>query len=149
MLTRQTYWCSRHQFTAKEERRYDAHNNLIEIQHYSFDENNNKWDCWRTDKQTYNSKGKLATLETAHGENGLKKKAIYTWLDDTHSTSDVYACRSKTDSMGWVLEDKAEYTYNADGQILYEKYIWSYYLDKPSKSGVFQRIRSIRQSYLS
>ena len=137
MLSRQVYWCFKHQITAKEERSYDAHNNLLEIQHYSFDENRNEWYCWRTDKQTFDSKGKVATLETDHGENGLKKKAIYSWLDDTHSVADVYAYRSRTDSTGWFLEDKAEYTYNTEGQILYEKYIWNYYTGKPSNLEYF------------
>lgn len=137
MLSRQFYRCFKHQYTAKEERSYDAHNNLLAILYYSFDENRNEWYCWRTDKQTFDSKGKLATLETAHDDNGLKKKAVYSWQDDMHSVSDVYAYRAKTDSTGWFLEDKAEYTYNTEGQILYEKYIWNYYTGKPSNLEYF------------
>jgi len=87
--------------------------------------------------QTFDSKGKLATLETAHDDNDLKKKAVYSWLDDMHSVSDVYAYRAKTDSTGWFLEDRAEYTYTADGQIVHEKYIWNYYKDKPSNLEYF------------
>ena len=115
------------QYASKEERSYDARNNLLEIRYYSFDEMRNEWYCQRTDKQTYDSQGKPATLETAHGDNGLKKKAVYSWSDDTHAVADVYAYRSKTDSTGWFLEDKAEYTYTADGQVKYENYIWEYY----------------------
>lgn len=120
------------QYASKEERSYDTRNNLMEIRYYSFDEMRNEWYCWRTDKQTYDSQGKLATFETAHGDNGLKKKAVYSWSDDTHAVADIYAFRSNTDSTGWVLEDKVEYIYTVDGQVKYEKYIWSYYSGKSS-----------------
>ena len=122
------------QYNSKEERSYDARNNLLEIRHYSFDNIRNEWYIWRTDKQTYDSQGKLATLETTHGDNVLKQKAVYSWSDNTHATADVYVFRSKTDSTGWFLEDRAEYTYTADGQVEYEKYIWSYYSGSSSNN---------------
>lgn len=136
MLCRLSYNVKIQQYTAKEERTYDSHNNLLEIRRYSYDDNRNEWYCWRTDKQTYDSNGKLATYETAHSGGNDAKKAIYSWLDDTHADADIYAYHYMGDTTEWMLVDKAEYTYTANGDIEYEQYIFSYYTiesasDKP------------------
>lgn len=136
MLCRLTYNVKIQQYTEKEERTYDARNNPLEKRYYSFDAILNEWDCWRTDKQTYDSKGKLATYETAHSGGNDAKKAIYSWSDDTHADADIYAYHYMGDTTEWKLVDKAEYTYTSHGDVAYEKYIFSYYTiesasDKP------------------
>ena len=122
------------QYTEKEERNYDSRNNLLEILIYLYNDNQKEWYCWRTDRKTYDSNGKLTTHETAHGDDNGAKKAIYSWVDDMHAVTDVYASRKKGDSIEWILEDKAEYTYNADGDITYEKYIFNYYTSESASN---------------
>lgn len=134
MLCRLTYNVKIQQYTEKEERTYDARNNPLEMRHYSFDAILNEWDCWRTDKQTYDSNGKLATHETEHKGGNARKKALYSWLDNTHATTDVYSYHYMGDTTEWKLVDKAEYTYNADGDITYEKYIFCYYTSESASN---------------
>jgi hypothetical protein len=136
MLCRLTYNVKIQQYTEKEERTYDARNNPLEKRYYSFDAILNEWDCWRTDRKTYDSNGKLATYETEHKDGTARKKAIYSWSDDTHADADIYAYHYMGDTTEWKLVDKAEYTYTSHGDIAYEKYIFSYYTsesacDKP------------------
>jgi hypothetical protein len=132
-LSHLSYYVEKQQYTAKEERTYDSRNNLLEIRNYSYDETLKEWDCWRTDRQTYDSNGKLATHETEHKGGNDKKKALYSWLDNTHATTDVYAYHYMGDTTEWKLVDKAEYIYNADGNITYEKYIFSYYTSESAR----------------
>lgn len=134
MLCRLSYNVKIQQYTAKEERTYDSHNNLLEIRSYSYDDNWNEWYCWRTDKQTYDSKGKLATYETAHNGGNDAKKAIYSWLDDTHADADISAYHYMGDTTEWKLVEKAEYTYTSHGDIAYEKYIFHYYISEAARN---------------
>lgn len=121
---------------SKIEMQYDAHNNLLERQDWSC--NYGAKTLYKSTQwlMTYYPDDKMATMQMNfwYGEESTPgKNAIYSWLDDTHATTDVYAYHYMGDTTEWKLVDKAEYIYNADGNITYEKYIFSYYTSESAR----------------
>lgn len=123
---------------SKIEMRYDAHNNLLERQNWSFDYNEKTLYKSTQFLMTYYPDDKMATMQMIfwYGREIPKpgKNAVYTWSDDTHATTDVYEYHFMGDTTEWKLVDKAEYTYTANGDIAYEKYIFYYYISEAARN---------------
>lgn len=104
-------------------KRYDANGYIVEEKETYYVKSLNRWQNGRCWVYKYDSQNRLSLISiyesfTEPLDPFPTKKAVYTWGDDAHASSLVYhydPYKSTTDP--WIIEERDEYTYNAEGKI--------------------------------
>lgn len=124
----------------REERQYDGHNNLVEVRRYEYRSYLDEWEGFLKWLYTYDDNNKRKTTIVYYDfhddmDEEPWKKGNYTWQDDTHCQCVIF----KRWGQEWVLNEIGNYTYNSDGDLIYETYYFCKPDSTPPANGIYEQ----------